>query len=385
MSGGPVQLMVFGYGPGEDVEAAILAELDALEGKGLLRLLDFLFVHKTRDGELEMLDVGDDDDYGTILQGFFDWEGTDSAGDADAEDELAELAASLDRGTSMVVVLVEHLWAGGLFDAVGESGGELLSEGFITEEGAVVLGAEVDAVSEAALVIESAHEAEAAARLEALIAIGEAATAVEAAEAIRTAAAAEAVNALIAAGIIEQHAADEAADALAEAGLIISAAEDAETEAVAEAGSVISAARDAEIDAVEEADSVIAAAEQVEDEAVEQAADVVAATQAVEDEAVGEAEVVRFEAGLAEVAAIDEAEEAEELAARVEAASEITAAEKRLLRYLGTGLTFAMIADKMHVSRGAVKARAARVYEKLGVHNRDDAVASAVELGVIKG
>ena len=367
MSGGPVQLMVFGYGPGEDVEAAILAELDALEGKGLLRLLDFLFVHKSLDGELEMLDVGDDDDYGTILQGFFDWEGTDATDDEETGDELAELAASLDRGTSMVVVLVEHLWAGGLFDAVGESGGELLSEGFITEEGAVVLGAEVDAVSEAALVIESAHEAEAAARLQALIAIGEAAAAVEAAETIRTSAAAEAVNALIAAGIIEQHAADEAADALAEAGLIISAAEDAEAEAVAEA------------------DDVIAAAEQVEDEAVEQAADVVAATQVVEDEAVAEAEVVKFEAGLAEVAAIDEAEEAEELAARVEAASEITAAEKRLLRYLGTGLTFAMVADKMHVSRGAVKARAARVYEKLGVHNRDDAVASAVELGVIKG
>ena len=366
MSGGPVQLMVFGYGPGEGVEKAILAELDALEGKGLLRLLDFLFVHKSLDGQLEMLDVGDDDDYGTILAGFFDWDGDEVQDDEEA-DELAELAGDLEPGTSMVVVLVEHLWASGLFDAVGESGGELLSEGFITDEGSVVLGAEVDAVSEAAAVIEAAHEAEATARLEALVAIGEAAVAIEAAEEIRTAAAAEAVSALIAAGIIEQRAADEAADALAEAGLIIAAAEEVEAEAV------------------DEADQVIAAAEEAEDDAVAQASAVVAATRIVEDEAVAEAEVVTFEAGLAEVAAIDEAEETEELAARLEAASEITSAEKRLLRYLGTGLTFAMVADKMHVSRGAIKDRAARVYEKLGVHNRDDAVAAAVELGVIKG
>ena len=335
MSGGPVQLMVFGYQPGDGVEERIMAELDALEGKGLLRLLDFLFVHKTLDGNLEMLDVGDDEDYGTILAGFFDWEGEDV--DADVEpDELAELAESLEAGASMAVVLVEHLWAAGLFDAVGESGGELLSEGFITEEGAVILGAEVEAISDAAQAIEAAHEAAAIARLEALQAIGEAAVAVEAAEEIRTAAAAEAISALIAAGILEQRAADEAADSLVEAGLIISDAEEAEDEALAEAA-----------------------------------------------EAITESEAVKVDAGLAEVAAIEEAESTEELAARREAAATITRAEKRLLRYLGTGLSFAMIAEKMHVSRGAVKDRAGKLYKKLGVHNREDAVEVAAELGVL--
>jgi DNA-binding NarL/FixJ family response regulator len=104
-----------------------------------------------------------------------------------------------------------------------------------------------------------------------------------------------------------------------------------------------------------------------------------------EQEAIWEADEVAEVAGLAEVAAIQEAEDTVDLAARVEAAATVTAAEKRLLRYLNTGLTFAMIGDKMHISRGAVKDRASRVYKKLGVHNREDAVEVAVELGVIKG
>ena len=320
MSGGPVQLMVFGYGPGDGVEESIMAELDALEGKGLLRLLDFLFVQKTLDGNLEMLDVGDDEDYGTILAGFFDWEGEDVDADVDA-DELAELAESLEPGASMAVVLVEHLWAAGLFDAVGESGGELLSEGFITEEGAVILGAEVEAISEAAQAIEVAHEAEAIARLEALQAIGDATRAIEAADEIRTAAAAEAISALIAAGIIEQRAADEAADSLVEAGLIIAEAEEAEDEALLEASEVIEEAEEAEQGAVEEATQVIEDALAAEDEALEEAA-----------EAIAESEAVQVDAGLAEVAAIEEAESAVDLAARVEAVATITGAETRPFR-----------------------------------------------------
>ena len=340
MSGGPVQLMAFGYGSALGAEERIMAELDSLQGRGLLRLLDFLFVQKSAEGDLTMIDVGDDDDYGTILAGFFPWDDEDGTAAAEADidpDELTELADALDPGTAMALVLVEHTWAGGLFSAVEESGGEMLSEGFITDEGQIVLGSEVEALSEAAAAIEEAHAVETAARLDALRAIDEAVATVEKAQRIRDSAAAAAVAALVEAGIIEANAADEAADALIEAGVIARAA-----------GEVAEAAIVQEEAAVEDAEQVVA------------------------------------DAGIREAAAIEEVEATEDLAARLEAAATLTPAEKKLLRYFKTDLTFAMIADKLGASRGAVKDRASRIYKKLGVHSREEAAAAAIELGLLK-
>jgi len=370
MSGGPVQLMAFGYGAELGAEGKIMAELDALQGRGVLRLLDFLFVQKTPDGDLIMLDVGDDDDYGTILSGFFPWDDEDGTPAPDEPgvdpDELAELADSLEPGHAMALVLVEHLWAGGLFAAVEESGGELLSEGFITEEGEVIVGVEVQAISEAAASIEVAHAVEAAARAEALQAIEDAGVAVEVAEQIRAAAAADALEALISAGLIEQAAANEAADAIAEAGVIGEAA------------------REAEDAAFEEAAEAIAVSHDIEDAAEAEAEEVAAAAGLQEAMAIDEAEEVGLEAGLREEAAIEEVEATEELASRLEVAATLSKAEKRVLHYLSTELTFAMIADKLKISRGAVKDRAGRVYKKLGVHSREEAVEAALELGLLK-
>ena len=76
------------------------------------------------------------------------------------------------------------------------------------------------------------------------------------------------------------------------------------------------------------------------------------------------------------------AEAVAEAAANVAAAS-ITVAEARVLRYLPTRLTFALIADKLGISRSAAKERAERAYKKLGVHNRADAVNRARALGLI--
>jgi len=283
MSGGPVQLMAFGYGSAVGAEDRIMAELDALQGRGVLRLLDFLFVQKTEDGSLAMLDVGDDEDYGTILSGFFPFEDEGSPATADVDpDELADLASSLRPGTAMALVLVEHLWAGRLFSAVEEYGGELLSEGFITDEGEVLIGAETQALSEAAEAVEAAHAEEAAARLAALQAADDAAAAIDAAERVRSAAAAEALSALIEAGIVEAEAADEAADALVEAGVITAAADEAE-ELPAE--TVVAASQ--------RADAAVRSAAQVEMEAEEEEAAAMAAADAVERaeaQALGEVE-----------------------------------------------------------------------------------------------
>lgn len=58
-------------------------------------------------------------------------------------------------------------------------------------------------------------------------------------------------------------------------------------------------------------------------------------------------------------------------------------AEIRVLRYLPTTLSFALIAHKLGISRGAAKMRAERLYEKLDVHSRVQAVERARSLHVL--
>jgi DNA-binding CsgD family transcriptional regulator len=345
---GPLQVIAVSFGPGSDFQARVLAEVDRLQGRGVLRLLDVIFVAKNEDGTIEPVVVGgDDDDLGALLSSILPLGGgglVEPTGDVGSSGfalaDARALAASLLPGTALALLLVEHGWAQALFDAIAESGGALLGEGFLTAEAGLVVGAEVAALEEAAEVIAVAQAAEARATLAAMAAQTQAAEAIVASEAIVAGAAAVAVRALIDAGIVQEAAAHEAVEALDAAGLIVAAADQATAEAVAEDAAAVRTADQAAAEAVAEDAAAVRAADQAAAEAVAGAA------------------------------------------ANVAAAS-ITVAEARVLRYLPTRLTFALIADKLGISRSAAKERAERAYKKLGVHNRADAVKRARALGLI--
>jgi ATP/maltotriose-dependent transcriptional regulator MalT len=75
-------------------------------------------------------------------------------------------------------------------------------------------------------------------------------------------------------------------------------------------------------------------------------------------------------------------ETTKEAQARVRAAA-ITRSEAQILRYLPQPVPFSVIANKLGISRSAAKERAERLYRRLGVHSRDDAVSRARELGLL--
>ena len=104
---------------------------------------------------------------------------------------------------------------------------------------------------------------------------------------------------------------------------------------------------------------------------------------ALEDTArvIDEAYAAQTEAVAMSTAAIDAAAHKADEAA---VAASVSAVELQVLRYLPTKMTFALVADKLGISRSAAKERAERAYKKLGVHNRADAVTRARELGLIK-
>jgi DNA-binding CsgD family transcriptional regulator len=328
---GPLQVIAVSFSPASDFQARVLTEVDRLQGRGVLRLLDVIFVAKNEDGTLEPVVVGgDDDDLGALLSSILPLGGgglVEPTGDAGASGSAMSdawaLAESLLPGTALALLLVEHGWAQALFEAVSESGGALLGEGFLTAEAGLVVGAEVAALEDAAEVIAVAQAAEARATLDALAAETQAADAIAASEAIVAGGAAVAVRALIDAGIVQEAAAHEAVEALNAAGLMVAAADQAAAEAIAQ-------------DTIE----VIVADQAAAEAVAEAAADVAAAS--------------------------------------------MTVAEARVLRYLPTRLTFALIADKLGISRSAAKERAERAYKKLGVHNRADAVNRARALGLIE-
>jgi DNA-binding CsgD family transcriptional regulator len=361
---GPLQVIVVSFGPGADFQGRMLAEVDRLQGRGVLRLVDLLFVAKNEDGEIQRLAVADDD-FGALLSRIIplgDADFVELAGDGgspgfDPADALA-LTESLLPGTALAFLLIEHRWAQPLFDVIADTGGTLLGEGFLTSEAGLLAGAEVAAVEEAAEVISAAQAAEADAVLRALTAEAEAADAIAASEAIRAAAAADAIRALIAAGIVEEAAAHEAVEALSAAGVIVAAADEAAADAVAEDAAQVMAADAAAADAVAEDSEQVTAADQAAADAVaEDAEQVTAADQAAADAVAEDAATVR--------------------------AASISMAEARVLRYLPTPLTFALIADKLGISRSAAKERAERAYKKLGVHSRAEAVSRARALGLI--
>jgi LuxR family transcriptional regulator, maltose regulon positive regulatory protein len=64
-------------------------------------------------------------------------------------------------------------------------------------------------------------------------------------------------------------------------------------------------------------------------------------------------------------------------------ASTLTAAELRLLPLLTTHLSFREIAERLFVSRNTVKTQAISVYRKLDASSRSEAVARAIQLGLV--
>jgi DNA-binding NarL/FixJ family response regulator len=320
----PLQLLALTFRLDADAETRLLAEIGRVEGRGTLRVLDVMFLAKNQDGTVEGLEVADEEDFGSLLAAI-------APSGAPAEDNGAgsEAAAvqalmdAVDPGTAVAFLLVEHHWAEPLIDAVSAAGGTLLSDDFLAGEASLAVAAEVAAVEEATTVIARAQAAEAAAVLRAIAATAQAARAEAAAEQIQEAAAAAAISALITAGLVEEAAAHQAVTALTAAGLITDAADQAAAQAVTEDLALISAA------------------DEVAAEAGEQAQD------------------------------------------KMRAAS-ITRSEAQVLRYLPQPVPFSVIADKLGISRSAAKERAERLYQRLGVHSRDEAVTRARELGLLR-
>jgi hypothetical protein len=149
---GPVQLIAAGFGADARYEGRIATELEKIEASGSLRVLDVLFVRKDAEsGELQALNVQGAELGGIVrsLLGLGNGQGapapdvTPSSGRGVSRQEIEDVGAELAPGEAAGILLIEHIWARALEDAIEETGGTILQQSLLDPVTAEQIAAQV--------------------------------------------------------------------------------------------------------------------------------------------------------------------------------------------------------------------------------------------------
>jgi len=140
---GSLEYVVIGF-EDDHFTDEILPELNAIQEKGLIRVVDLLFVMKDTDGTVTVREVSE---LGDEELAAYDGIAGDLMGLFTAED-VERLAEEIPPAISAVVVLLEHTWAVGLTEAVRRAGGMLFTGGLVTPDALAQVRAELAAVKE---------------------------------------------------------------------------------------------------------------------------------------------------------------------------------------------------------------------------------------------
>lgn len=123
---GPVDYLVVEF-PGSRMTGEGLPLLLDLVDRGLIRVLDLVFVKKETDGAVSAIQIADLDGDGELDLAVF--EGA-SSGLLDEED-LADAGGVLEPGSSAGVLVYENVWAAPFAAALRRGGGQLVASGRI--------------------------------------------------------------------------------------------------------------------------------------------------------------------------------------------------------------------------------------------------------------
>ncbi len=231
---GPVQVMVFGFDRTDQFRGEVLEELANLRGRGLIRLIDLFVAMKDKTGDVLAVELNDltkkeSVKFGKVV-GKLLGKKKITTGEAAAvvvERTLAaashsvgldyrgigQIVKDMKPGKAFGILMIEHVWAIPLRNAVRRAGGIPLAQGFLTPEAVMMVGEELETIVEAERTIEVAQAVQAAAILDTLATLEEA-------DAIKTAIVADVVRTLAIAEVIEEAAIQDALETLEAAGML---------------------------------------------------------------------------------------------------------------------------------------------------------------------
>ncbi len=123
---GPVDYVVVEFPAGAtNFQGEAAKELASLVDRDLIRVLDLLIVHKDEDGSIEAFEIDDLDEVDELraLE-------TEIA-EILAEEDVVNLAAAMDNGSTAGLVVWENKWAAPFASAARRAGGQLIATGRI--------------------------------------------------------------------------------------------------------------------------------------------------------------------------------------------------------------------------------------------------------------
>jgi Family of unknown function (DUF6325) len=135
---GPVDYLVVEFPAGaSSFTGEMAAELRALADSGTIRVIDVLILTKDADGAVEATELSDSADLGD-LQAI-----ETELAELLAADDVDQLAAAMEPGSTAGVLIWENLWAAPFASAARRSGGQLIANGRIPIQ-AIIASIEAD-------------------------------------------------------------------------------------------------------------------------------------------------------------------------------------------------------------------------------------------------
>ena len=135
---GPVDYVVVEFPAGESNFTGEMAdELVALSEAGTIRVIDVLILTKNDDGSVDAMELSDIENLGPLQQ--IEAELAELL----AEEDVVNLAAAMDPGSTAGVLIWENLWAAPFASAARRAGGQLIADGRIPIQ-AIIASIEAD-------------------------------------------------------------------------------------------------------------------------------------------------------------------------------------------------------------------------------------------------
>ena len=122
---GPIDYILVEW-PGRQPNGEVAPHLVDLVDRGLIRILDLVFVAKDEDGTVRGLEIAD---VGGEVAELSIFEGASSG--LLSEEDIDEAGGVMEPGTSAALLVFENTWAAPFATAVRRSGGQLAASGRI--------------------------------------------------------------------------------------------------------------------------------------------------------------------------------------------------------------------------------------------------------------
>ncbi|MGW1069971.1 DUF6325 family protein [Streptomyces aureus] len=123
---GPIDYIVVEF-PGNRMTGEGLPILVDLVDRGLIRILDLLFVRKDEDGSVAGMEIADFDGDGALDLAVFEGASSGLLG----EDDIAEAGNALEPGNSAGILVYENVWAAPFAAALRRGGAQMVASGRI--------------------------------------------------------------------------------------------------------------------------------------------------------------------------------------------------------------------------------------------------------------